>query len=436
MANPPEEPKPATSATEGGDQATFRSLFGLREYRAIYSSMVISWVGDYLSRAAVTVLVYQQTRSVLLSAISFAIGYLPWILLGPVLSALGDRYPHRRVMVVCDVFRMSLTAVLLIPGLPTPLVLLVILVASLATPPAQAARSAVMPLVVGRERLTLAIATNTTTGQAAQVVGYLIGATVAVGLDPRAALALDVCSFALSALLIALRVQARPAAVAPSQRRHLLRETAEGFQVVFGNEVLRSIAIVVFTVIAFVVVPESLAASWAAEAAPDGTSQGLAQGLIMAAGPLGYVVGGLIFTRLVPAERRWRLLPMLAVATPLVLIPTLLNPPTVVAAALILVSGMTQGAQMPALNGSFVLALPASHRARAFGVMNSGIQTSQFLAVGITGLLADHVKVPTVVGGWSVAGTIALLVVAASWPSRDKFLAAERTAAPVAEPTG
>ncbi|WIM97611.1 MFS transporter [Actinoplanes oblitus] len=436
MANAPEEPKPATSATEGVESATFRSLFRLREFRAIYASMVISWIGDYLSRAAVTVLVYQQTHSVLLSAISFAIGYLPWILLGPVLAALGDRYPHRRVMVFCDVFRMTLTAVLLIPGLPTPLVLLVILVASLATPPAQAARSAVLPLVVGRERLTLAIATNNTTGQAAQVTGYLIGATVAVGLDPRAALALDVCSFALSALLIATHLRARPAAVAEAHRRHLLRETGEGFQLVFGNEVLRSIAIVVFTVIAFVVVPESLAASWAAEASPDGTSQGLTQGLIMAAGPCGYVIGGLLFTRLVPAERRWRLLPLLAVGTPLVLIPILVNPPTLVAAGLILVSGMTQGAQMPALNGSFVLALPASHRARAFGVMNSGIQTSQFLAVGITGLLADRIKVPTVVGGWSVAGTVALLVVAMSWPSREKFLTAERAATPVAEHTG
>ncbi|GIF08578.1 MFS transporter [Actinoplanes siamensis] len=432
MANDPEGPQRSKEATEGDQLVTFRSLFSLREFRAIYASMLISWVGDYLTRAAVTVLIYQQTRSVLLSAISFAIGYLPWITLGPVLSALGDRYPYRRVMVVSDLFRMALTGVLLIPGLPTAVTLLVVLLASLGAPPAQAARSALMPLVVGRERLTLALATTTTSGQIAQVIGYLAGAALAVSLSPRLALSLDVGTFALSALLIATCVRVRPAGVAPERRRHLLRETAEGFQLVFGSPVLRAIAIVVFTTIAFSVVPESLAASWAAEATPDGIPQGLEQGLIMAAGPFGIVVGGLLFSRLVPDERRWRLVPLLAVATPLVLTPTLAGPPATVVAALVALSGMAQGAGLPSLNASFALVLPASHRARAFGVMTSGIQASQFLAVLINGVLSERFRIPLVVGLWSVAGTVLMILVATRWPDRGKLSAANSAAAPLA----
>ncbi|GIF15319.1 MFS transporter [Actinoplanes teichomyceticus] len=405
---------------------TFRSLFALREFRAVYLSMVISWIGDYLSRAAVTVLVYQQTGSVLLSAVSFAVGYLPWMLAGPLLASLGDRYPHRRVMVVADLFRMVLTALLLIPGLPPAAVLTTVLLASLGSPPAQAARSALLPLVVGRDRLTLAIATGSTSAQAAMVFGYLVGATVAVGLDPRLALGMDVATFAVSALLIATGVRSRPAAVAPAQRRHLLRETAEGFRVVFGQPVLRSIAVVVFAVVAFFVVPESLAASWAAEAA-SGT-RGLDQGLIMAAGPLGFVAGGLLFSRLVPVDRRRRLTPLLAVITPLALTPTLAAPPAAVVAVLVAVSGMAQGALQPTLNATFVLVLPPTHRARAFGVMTSGMQASQFAAVLITGTLADHFRIPLVVGLWSVAGTAAMGAVAALWPSRERFTEAERAA--------
>src|SRR5690349_20439654 len=117
-------------------------------------------------------------------------------------------------MVSADLFRMALTALLLIPRLPPVLILLVVLIASLGSPPAQAARSAMLPLLVGRERLTLAIANQSTSTQAAMVVGYLVGATVAVGLNPHLAIGLDVCTFAVSALLIATQVRARPAAVA------------------------------------------------------------------------------------------------------------------------------------------------------------------------------------------------------------------------------
>lgn len=430
MANDPEGPTPDQKATESDQQITFRSLFALGEFRAVYTSSLVSWLGDYLTRAAVTVLIYEQTRSVLLSAISFALGYLPWITVGPVLSALADRYPYRRVMIGADVYRMALTALLLIPGLPSAVVLIVVLLASLGGPPAQAARSAQLPLVVGRDRLALALATLNTTGQTAQVAGYLVGAGLAVSLSPRLALGLDVATFALSALVITLGVKWRPAAVAPERRSHLLRETAEGFQLVFGRPVLRSIAIVVFTTIAFSVVPESLAASWAAQDSTHLLPQGLEQGMIMGAGPLGIAVGGLLFSRLVPAERRWRMIPALAVATPLVLVPTLASPPAVVIAALVALSGLAQGAGLPALNAAFTLVLPASHRARAFGVMTSGIQASQFLAVLICGVFAERFRIPLVVGLWSVAGTVLMVVVAASWPNRDTLDTAERAARP------
>ncbi len=296
-----------------------------------------------------------------------------------------------------------------------------VLLASLGSPPAQAARSAQMPLVVGRKRLALALATLHTTSQVAQVAGYLGGAALAVSLSPHLALGVDVGTFALSALLITLGVRLRPAAIAPAQRRHLLRETAEGFQVVFGQRVLRSIATVVFTTIAFSIVPESLAASWAAQDTSNHIPQGVEQGLIMGAGPLGLAVGALMFSRLVREEWRWRLIPALAVATPLVLVPLLAGPPAPVVAVLVALSGLAQGASLPALNASFALVLPVSHRGRAFGVMSSGIQASQFLAVVVNGAFAERFRIPLVVGLWSVAGTILMVVVAASWPSRDRF---------------
>jgi MFS family permease len=412
---------------------TFRELFSVREYRALYASLLVNWLGDYLSRAAITVLVYQQSKSVVLSAAAFAVSFLPWVIGGTLLSALAERYPYRSVLIVTDLFRMVMIALLLIPHLPIPLMLVLVFVASLGTPPTQSARSALMPMVVGRDKLPMALAINATTSQAAQVVGYLAGATLAAVLSPRIALSIDVATFAVSATLVALGVHHRPAARDRAQRTHLLRESGEGFRLVFGQQTLRSITIMMFVLTMFAVVPEGLAAAWAAQGNPDDASRGLDQGLIMAAGPIGFVVGGVLISRLAGTARRNRMIRPLAVASALVLIPAMAGPPAPIVAILVAVSGICQGGLSPTLNGKFVLILPHGFRARAFGVVQGGMQLSQFAAVIITGLLADRFWLPLVVGLWSLGGTVAMAVLVARWPS-DATFAADTQAALAAQP--
>jgi len=416
---------------------TFRHVFAAGEYRAIYLALIANWVGDYLSRAAMTVLVYQQTRSVLLSAASFAISYLPWIVGGPLLAALAERYPYRRVMIVCDLLRMGLVGLVAIPGLPVGVVLALAFLGMLTSPPTQAARSALLPLVLGRDRVVVALAVNATTAQGAQVLGYLVGATVAAASSPRLTIAGVALFFGLSALVIALGVRWRPPARAPRQRSPLLRETAEGFRLVFGSRVLRPIAVLVFTVTMFAIVPEGLAAGWAAELNPHAASRGVDQGVIMAAGPVGWIIGGLLISRLVRPDVREKLVRPLSIAAALALVPALAAPTVPVIALVILVSGVAQGGIMPTLNGLFVLALPHGYRARAFGVMQGGLQISQGLAVLLTGFIAQHSAVPVPVGLWSVAGALVLLAIAVRLPRPAAFsraIAAAAAASPQPAP--
>lgn len=395
---------------------TFRDVFAVSEYRAVWFALVASWIGDYLARAAVVVLVYQQTESVTLSAAAFAVSYVPWLLFGTVLSALAERHAYRGVMVVCDLARMSMIAVLAIPGVPWPLVMAVMFVVTLGGVPIQAARSALMPLLMDRGRLAVAMAANATTVQAAQVGGYLAGATLAAAVDPQLAIGFVAVLFATSALLIRVGVVPRPPAVPEEQRGALLRETAAGFRLVFGDRVLRSIALMVFAMAAFAIVPEGLAAGWAAHDAHDSATRGIDQGLIMAAGPVGFVIGGLAIGRLVSQETRHRLIGPFAVLAPLVLVPALTAPPVPVVVLLTMLSGVAQGGLMPTLNTQFVLTLPHGYRARAFGVMQQGLQVCQGGAVLITGVLAEHSSVPLVVGLWSVAGVISMMLLAGRWP--------------------
>ena len=73
--------------------------------------------GDRLALVALTLLVYDRTRSPLLSAAVYAVGYLPYVIGGLFLADLADRRPRRSVMVACDLVRAALVAVMVVPHL-------------------------------------------------------------------------------------------------------------------------------------------------------------------------------------------------------------------------------------------------------------------------------------------------------------------------------
>ncbi len=406
--------------------ATFRDVLVIGEFRAIYAASSLSWIGDYIARAAITALVFQRTGSAVASAAAFAISYAPWLLGGSVLVSLADRYPYRSVMVSCDVIRMAVMAVLALVPMQLPAELVLILCSALFAPPFDAARSALLPSVLSGDRYVVGIALHSATAQPAQVAGYFAGASLAA-IHPRMALLINAATFAASALLLRFRVTPRPAASDPARRSDLLRETADGFRMVFSSTALRSIVLLVFCGCVFAVVPEGLSAAWAAQLAGE-SDRGWAQGLIMAVIPLGAILGALTVTRLVPPETRRQLLRPLAVFIPLILVPAVVNPPLGGVAVLSGLCGFAMGALVPIANSQFVLALPNAYRARAFGVVQGGLQLLQGSAVLATGALTQTAGIPVVVGLWSVAGVALMLVITFSWPAPQVFADAVATA--------
>jgi MFS family permease len=410
-----------------GRPATFGEIFANGEYRAVYTASALSWAGDFMAKAAVTALVYRQTQSVSASAAAFAISFLPWIVGGPVLAALAERYPHRAVMITCDLVRAGLIALVAIPHIPIAVMLVLLFCAALLNPPFEASRSALLPRILDGDRYVLGLAIQTSTGQGAQVVGYLSGSALAA-INPRLALLLDATTFLVSAAIVRLGVRPRRAMLNREQRTHLLKETAQGFRVVFGTPVLRAIAIIVLATQLFTSPPEGLAAVWAHSAEPVAAHRGLAQGLIMMGCPFGYFIGGLVINRFVPPDRRRQLIRPFAVLTPVALVPAMLHPPVLVVAGLATLSGVFVSGMLPASNGLFVQALPRQYRARAFGVMQTGLQITQASAVMLTAALATERTLPTVVGWWAAAGVVLVVAVSLRWPSPREFTRAiERT---------
>src|SRR5438270_5933412 len=114
------------TAVEPGRRVTFRDVLANREFRALYVAQALSVAGDQLARIAVAVLVFSRSHSALLTAASFGLSYLPWVVGGPLLAGYADRLRRRQVMVVCDVARALMVLLMAVPNMPTVMLLVLV----------------------------------------------------------------------------------------------------------------------------------------------------------------------------------------------------------------------------------------------------------------------------------------------------------------------
>ena len=403
-----------TAAEAAERQATFREVFAVREFRPLFGTFLLSTAGDELARVALTLLVYARTSSPLLAAATFAIGHLPWLLGGTVLSTLADRLPRHRVLIATDAARAVLVAGMAIPGTPLPVLLALLFLVALCAPPFESARSALMADVLEGDRYAVATSLTNISLQLAQVVGFLLAGALVAWLNPSAALLIDAATFAVSAVWLWARLKRRPAPVveAGHARRSLWQDTAEGLRFIGGSRRLLAIVGVLWLGTMFAYASEGVAAPLVGELG-QGTT---AVGLLLAANPLGVTIGGLVVARLVSPHRRERLVPPLVVLSLLPVLaagvvaavvgPGLVAFATVV--ALLFVSGLGAAWLIP-LNVAFVQAVPSAYRGRAFGVAVSGLYGVQGIGALAAGLAAEGVDPSIVV---AVSGGLGLIAVA------------------------
>ncbi len=409
--------------------ATFGEVFGVGEFRALYTASALSWLGDYLARAAVTALVYRSTGSVALSATSFAVSYLPGLTAGPILAALAERYPRRTAMVFCDLARACAIAVVAIPSMHVSVLLILLFAAALLNSPFDASRSALLAQIMTGDRYLVALSLQNTTNNTAMVVGYFVGG-LAASKYPHATLAIDAGTFVVSALCVGFGTKPRRAALSQAQRTGLFRETMAGFTFVTGNPLLRAIAVLSLGATLLAIVPEGLAAAWAGRIAiHDHHQQGLDQALIMMSIPVGTIVGSIVVGRFVSPVTRRSLIKPFALVLPIALGLALLNPSAVGITAIGVVIGFAISALFLPSNALYAQALPSAFRARAFGVFQFGAQFVQAFGLIVTGLLADHFPLHDVVGAWGIGGIVLMVIAITMWPSSpqiDRALAEAR----------
>jgi predicted MFS family arabinose efflux permease len=394
------------------------AVFRVPEFRVMWVAELASIAGDQLARVALAVLVYGRSGSALWAAVAYALTFLPALAGGVLLSGLADRHRRREVMIASDVLRAVLVAVMAVPGLPLWALCALLVVVVLLGSPHTAAQGALYPEILRGELYERGLAVRQITNQTAQVVGFAFGGLLVAAVSPSAALLGNAVSFALSAVVVRVGVADRLApapAQGSDQANGGLCGIVAGLVEIATDRRRRALVLLAWLVGCYVV-PEALAAPYA-----DQLGAGPAVvGLLMAADPLGSVLGAWLFVRFVPVRTRERLVGVMAVAAGLPLVFCVLHPGVPLTLVLWAVSGMLATAYLLQTQAGFVRATPDGGRGRAIGVAASGIIAAQGVAVLLGGLLADLWDPATAVAAAGMLGAVLSAGGAVAWHRADR----------------
>jgi hypothetical protein len=395
-------------ATTTARRASFRDVFAVREFRALWASQVLSVGGDRLALVALTLLIYDRTHSPLLAAVAFASGTLPYIVGAMFLAGLADRFPRRSVMVAADAVRMVLVGVMLVPRMPMDVLIALLYAVTTIQPAFDSARSAIIRDIVTRETYPLAAGTLQSTFRILIVAGAAIGGLLVALAGARWALGIDAASFAVSGLILQAGLKPRPAA-ANGAGGNALVELGRGVRLVFGDRALRTLLLIAWLA-AFYEVPEALAAPYAGKLGGGP----VAAGLLIASSQVGLVAAMPYFTKRIGPLTRLRWMGPMAVCANLALVLAVLRPSLAVSMAIFAVANMFTVYQIAA-NTAFVERVPSERRAQAFGLANAGLVVGQGVAFAVAGAVAEVVPPSTVVALAGGLGAVVACGLALRW---------------------
>ena len=392
------------------DRASGPTLGGVvrsGEFRRLWLAGAQSLIGDQLARVALSILVFNQTKSGLATATVYALTFLPALAGNILLGAIADRMPRRNVLVLGDLGRGVLLAAMAIPRVPLYAVALLLTVAVLLGAPWKAAEAALVSELMAENDYPLAVGLRTATLQTAQILGFAVGGLIVAGVGARDALALDAATFFVSALVIRLGIRPRPgpAAAAPGRSGWLM-----GVRTVLGDRTLRQL-LGFSSILGLLVVPEGLAAPYAAALGGGPRTTGL----LLTAIPAGVLVGSVIFSRWVPATTRASWLGPLAVLSGLPLVACSVVSGLVATMALWAISGAATAYQVQVIT-EYVWTSPAVMRVQAIGLASAALLAAQGIGLligGVAALLAG-VTAAVVLAGAAASVSAVFLTVARS----------------------
>lgn len=382
----------------------YRAALASGELRALLAGQLVSVAGASVAAVALTVLVFERTGSPFLSSLTFALGFLPYVLGGGLLSAVVDRVRPRRLVARCDLAAALLAATMALPGLPVGALLALLLAVGTLTSLESGARAALVRASVADDAYVPARSLLRIASQLAQIGGNAAGGALLLVLSPSGALLVNAAAFAFSAAAARFGVADHANTGEPAGTR-LLRDSLGGARAVFAHRELRRLLLLGWLVPMFAVAPEALAAPYVARAEGSSTLVGL----WLVALPLGLIVGDLAGVRFLDARLQRLLVAPAAAAGFVPYLVFAAGPPVPLALALLVVSGLCSLYAL-GLDARVRDAAPDHLFGRTMTLNSAGLMTLQGVGFALAGAIAEAAGPAGAIAVAGVCGLVSVVV--------------------------
>jgi hypothetical protein len=407
-------------------RATFLSVFAVREFRVLFSGLLMYALGFEFEILGLSVLVYARTGSSAWAAAAFSAGFLPQAAGGALFTSLADRLPPRFVLVSGLLTRaLPGLAIGLLPGMPVPVMLVLVGLAALVMPVYQAGQSGLLPDVLDGDKYVLGRSVFTMTASGAQILGLGAGGAVLTVLPARWLLLAAGASLVAAAGIMRVGVRSRSARLADGgglaggtrsgggarpvggrRGRGIMRATIAGNAELLRSPRVRGLLLAQWLPAWFGTGAEALIVPYALSLGHPASTAGS----LLIALPCGMLLSDFAVARFCPPGVRGGLAFPLALLVGVPLLAFAFRPPLPVVAVALFLTGI--GFAYPlGLQRAFLDSVPERLRGQGFGLNSTGLMGGQGLlpsAFGGVAVVLGAGGAMAVAGGCVVAAMLAL----------------------------
>ena len=395
--------------------------FAWRDYRWLWLLTMLIQVTVWLRILGTAQWLLDETGSALLvgmiGAVQLAV-QIPALLLG---GTLADRADRKRLLRLADtataITLLSLAALSATESLTPTLIYLGIALSAASQTLSNPARSAMLPIIIPKEKLMLAASTDTASFNIAAIVGPLLFALIATQLGLTAVF-LTAGTLALLSSLIPWLIRAEgratrdPAAgAADAARPSAVAETVEGFRYVAGHPILPGLYLLDagITVATFYreILPVLALGLFAGGAS--------ATGMLGAANSAGAIVGALVALAFVAYRAKGMLVLYASLAYGAIMIAFALADRLWLGLVLIAALGAADAVTVAVRQTTVMLTTPDHMRGRAFSLMVLAAQSANNIGTIWVGAMAGAIGASQTMLLGGAISIVATLIIAALW---------------------
>lgn len=375
-------------------ESPFR-LLGLRvpipvpDFWRLWLVGLILFMGRWLDMLAMSVYVYQQTRSAFLVSLLMVLRFLPMSLFGMIIGAIADRFERRTLLLLVNLSLLAgalALAVLEHAGMLTVWHLLAAsFLGGLATTADNPVRRLMIGEVVGSERIGTAMAIDVGTSNGSRTFGPFIAGALLAAQGIESVFLVDIAIYVLGTI-VTLFIRCRNQAHG-SEHEPILRRLSEGWAICRANSKLMGTLIltIIFNIFVYPyvsMVPVIGSGSLHLDAAQIG--------ILASMDGLGSLLGAMLVALLVKQAHFQRLYVISVVAGHVAIILFALAASGLLSGATLLITGIAVAGFAVGQNTLIFLLTPNHAQARMMGLLSVsiGLGPIGFLAIGT---LADWI---------------------------------------------